>query len=387
MQVPERDVAEPVEDARGHVADAADGYVPLGGAGLPFRGLRALMLVPPAGDPRVREYDGAGRTASRGIGPDKAKRGTQNGCVAARGRRPLRVLRGGLLLAIVWQAKGRRLQVGHAVHGDLAAGVGEQHRLGERGGPGPQVHAGGVDERAVDAEPAGGVVVAADQDHPGAGRAQPGERVLVKRHRVNRRDGPVVDVARHEHGVHPRGPRRLDEVVEERGLCLPQVETVQRPPEVPVRGMQEPHGKDGSDSLRHSAGDSPPDVSAASASRSSSRRTRRATLSGTGPGPTADVRARRPLRPVLPNVPAGVTARSACAVEMSAQLLFRCTNFHGNGNHPRSTRRNGRTRFCHGLTVRPARSLAVRKQFPFAVIGHLIMMVTWNWHSAAAIMS
>ena len=108
MQVPECDVAEPVEDARGDVTDPADGYVPLRGTGLPLRGLRTLMLVPPAGDPRVREHDGAGRGASRGVSPDKAKSGTQKReawprVAAAR----LRVVRGGLLLASVWQARGR----------------------------------------------------------------------------------------------------------------------------------------------------------------------------------------------------------------------------------------------------------------------------------------
>jgi hypothetical protein len=110
----------------------------------------------------------------------------------------------------------------------------EHDRGGERGGAGPQVHAGRVDERAAEPEPARGVVVAADQDHSGACLAQPDEGPLAQRHRVHRRDGSVIDVTGDEHGVHPLGARDLHQVVEERGLCVAQVGPVQRPPEVPV---------------------------------------------------------------------------------------------------------------------------------------------------------
>src|SRR5580692_7569490 len=82
--------------------------------------------------------------------------------------------------------------------------------------------------------------------------AEPGERVLAERDRVHRRDGPVVDVARDEDGVHALGARGLDEVVEERRLRFSQVGPVERPPEMPVRGMQEPHGRDSSEPGRHS---------------------------------------------------------------------------------------------------------------------------------------
>jgi len=237
VQVPEGDVAEAVKDAGRDVADAADGDVPLRSALVPLRVLPALLLGRSPGHPGVCHRDCPGHAPGRGVGPDAARRLAEHRLVAA----------------LAWPFRLRRrdpeggLQVGHAVDGDGAVLVGQQHRVGERGGPGPQVHAGGVDERAVDAEPPGGVVVAADQDHPGAGRAQPGERFLVQRDRVHRRDRPVVDVAGHEHGVHPLGGCRLDEVVEERSLRLPQVGPVERPPEVPVRGMQEPHGKDGSE--------------------------------------------------------------------------------------------------------------------------------------------
>jgi energy-coupling factor transporter ATP-binding protein EcfA2 len=146
----------------------------------------------------------------------------------------------------------RGLQVRDPVDGDRPVLVGQHDRLREPGPVGPQVHAGRVDQRAIDPEPQRRVVVAADQDHPGAGAAEPGERVLAERDRVHRGDGPVIDVARDEDGVHPLGARGLDEVVEEFRLRLSQVGPVERPPEMPVRGMQEPHGRDSSEPLRHS---------------------------------------------------------------------------------------------------------------------------------------
>src|ERR1700684_427346 len=47
----------------------------------------------------------------------------------------------------------------------------------------------------------------------------------------------AVDVAGDEHGVPPLGPCRLNEMIEEAGLRLPQVGPVKRAPEMPVRGM------------------------------------------------------------------------------------------------------------------------------------------------------
>ena len=154
-------------------------------------------------------------------------------------------------VAVLGQADGG-LQVRHAVDGDRAVLVVQDDRLGQLARPGPQVHAGRVDQRAVDPEPPRRVVIAADQDHPGAGRPEPGERVLIVRDRVHRRDRAVVDVARDEHGVHALGDHRLDQVVEECRLRFSQVGPVERPPEVPVRGVQEPHGRDSSEPLRHS---------------------------------------------------------------------------------------------------------------------------------------
>ena len=176
VQVAERHVAEPVEQARRDVADAADRDVPLGVAG------------PSPGHPGVRHHDRAPHAARRGVGPDARRRLAEDGRVSAR--------------PVEAGQADRRLQVRHAVDGHRAVVVAQHDRLGERRGPGAQVHAGGVDERAAEPEAARGVVVAADHDHAGAGVAQPHERLLAERHRVHRRHRAVVDVARDEHGVH-----------------------------------------------------------------------------------------------------------------------------------------------------------------------------------------
>ena len=128
----------------------------------------------------------------------------------------------------------RGFQVRHPVDAHLPVVVVKQHRVAQRGRPGPQVHAGRVDERAAETQAPRGVVVAADHDHPGTGLAQPDQGLLAQCHRVNRRHRAVVDVTSDEHGVHLFRARRLDQVIQERGLRAAQVRPVQRAPEVPV---------------------------------------------------------------------------------------------------------------------------------------------------------
>jgi hypothetical protein len=85
-------------------------------------------------------------------------------------------------------------------------------------------------------------MVAANEDHPCADGAQARQGVLAQRDGVQRRDGPVVNVARDQHGVDLLRAGGLDEVVKENGLSRAQVGTVQVAAQVPVGGVQEPHG-------------------------------------------------------------------------------------------------------------------------------------------------
>jgi hypothetical protein len=103
------------------------------------------------------------------------------------------------------------------------------------------VDARGVHQPAPEAESPGGVVVAADEDDAGAGLAEAHQRRFAQLDGVERRHGPVVDVAGDEHGVDALGPDRLDQRVQEGRLRVPQVSPVQRAAQVPVGGVQQPH--------------------------------------------------------------------------------------------------------------------------------------------------
>ncbi len=215
MQVAERGVVDAVEDRRGHVAHAADPDVALALADLP------------AGDPGVREHDGAGGARGQ-VGPDGRHRGAEHGGVAA-------------LLDAEDAPDGLRLEVGQPVDRHLPVLVGQQHRRPDVLRPGADVHAGVVDQPGGDAEPGGRVVVAARDDDPRPRVAQPEERVVVQRHGLDRRHGAVVDVTGDQHDVDPLLAHGRHQVVQEGGLRRPQVGPVQGPAEVPVGGVEQAH--------------------------------------------------------------------------------------------------------------------------------------------------
>ncbi len=119
--------------------------------------------------------------------------------------------------------------------------VGQQDRRAAVLRTGADVDPGGVDEPGADTEPAGRVVVAAGHDDAGPRVPQAEERVVVERDRVDRRHGPVEDVARDEHGVDALLTHDVDEVVEVGGLCVAQVAAVQGAAQVPVGGVEQAH--------------------------------------------------------------------------------------------------------------------------------------------------
>ena len=150
-----------------------------------------------------------------------------------------------------------RLEVGDRVERDRAVRVVDHDRVGEPGDAGPDVHAGHVDQVAVDAEPRCGVVVAAADHDPGAGIAQPQQRGGVERDGRQRRDRPVEHVARDGHDVDGLGAHHLDQVVDERLLRGALVGAVQRAAQVPVGGVQQPHARDGRQQVRQPAAAAP----------------------------------------------------------------------------------------------------------------------------------
>lgn len=69
-----------------------------------------------------------------------------------------------------------------------------------------------------------------------------GEGLVEQGHRLGRRHGPVEDVAGHEHGLDARPLGEVDDLPQEDPLVFEQVGPVERPPQVPVGGVREPHG-------------------------------------------------------------------------------------------------------------------------------------------------
>jgi hypothetical protein len=84
-------------------------------------------------------------------------------------------------------------------------------------------------------------VVSADHDdrHVEVGELVQGP--VEQAHRVQARDGPVVDVAGHEDRVNPFSAGCVAEMVEEGGLGGYQVFSVEPAAQVPVRSVQKPH--------------------------------------------------------------------------------------------------------------------------------------------------
>ena len=168
-----------------------------------------------------------GRRGRRAPGPSR-RRAPRRGCARrSRARRAPRRARG---------RAGRRRP-------PAPAGSVEQHR---RCGRADGRCAGGCRRASIssgaEAEPAGRVVVAADQHDPGAGAGQPAQRVVAQRDGVDRRQRPVVDVAGDQHRVDPLGPHRLDQEVDEPRLGADSRSSRWKDrPEVPVGGVQQAH--------------------------------------------------------------------------------------------------------------------------------------------------
>ena len=152
--------------------------------------------------------------------------------------------------AASWERPGQRprlaqrvgVEVGQAVDGDRTVVVVEQDGGADGGGVGADVDAGGVDQPGAEAEPLGGVVVAAGDHHPRAGRGQPGEGLVGQADRVDRRQRPVVDVAGDHDQVDPLALDDVEQVVDVRRLVLEHALAVEGPPEVPVGGVEDAHG-------------------------------------------------------------------------------------------------------------------------------------------------
>ncbi len=132
-------------------------------------------------------------------------------------------------------------RVGQQVRDAVDREVVEHDRLAQGTQVGAQVHARVRGQRASEAEPDRRVVVAAGQHDVDGCRGEPGERLVEQRDGVGRRDGPVVDVAGHEHRIDAPLDGGLDEPAQEGALVLEHRLAVQRSAQMPVGGVQESH--------------------------------------------------------------------------------------------------------------------------------------------------
>ena len=221
----ERDVVEPGERARRHLASATDHQLALGGR------RRA------SGHECVRHHHGAhpepGSTIKVVAAPgDCAAQDRSVGAQVGVGRRRV----GGKQ-----RTYDVRLEVGHGVERHLAVGVLEDDRLGATSHLGADVHASLLEQSRPTGQPAGRVVVAADHDDGGTGVGQPLERLAPQLDGVDRWQRPVVEITRNQDGVDTLGPNDVHEPVDHRRLRTHQVDPVKGATQVPVGRVQQPH--------------------------------------------------------------------------------------------------------------------------------------------------
>ena len=133
----------------------------------------------------------------------------------------------------------RRLEVGDWVNGNVTDDDGDPDLVHR----GPKMHTRPRQQTTAETEPGGTVVVAAGDHHLGTGVHQSQQGIGEQPHRVRRREGPVVDVACDEDRVDALRTDDVDQMVEEAALGTEQPGTVERPSQVPVGGVQQPHDR------------------------------------------------------------------------------------------------------------------------------------------------
>lgn len=84
-------------------------------------------------------------------------------------------------------------------------------------------------------------MVAADHDDGDTQVGELAQRAVEEAHGIQAGNGTVIDVSGHEDGVDVPIAGRVVDVGEEGALRVDQVGLVEPAPQVPVRGVQEPH--------------------------------------------------------------------------------------------------------------------------------------------------
>ena len=207
---------------------------------------RSDSLAAPAADPAVRhDHDRRRIPRALGVGPDAAGRVPEHPGVPA----------GDLVLArgqLTATASGSRYGTPYTASG--AVGVLEDDRPGQRGGPGAQVHACLLQQPAAEPEPRAESWLPLISTMRAPASCSRSRASSHSSNGVHRRHRAVVDVPGDQDRVHLLGAGHVHQVIQECRLRRPQIRAVQRPAEVPVRGVQQSHGPDPSPGHRHYAG-------------------------------------------------------------------------------------------------------------------------------------
>ena len=141
----------------------------------------------------------------------------------------------------------RALRRAEGVGGDRGLEVGGDTRRhprpprAARRRPGRMRQAGALEQGRREAQPDGGVVVAAGQHHLGAGIDEARDGLGQQGDGVRSGQGSVVHVPGDEDGIHGLGPHRLDKVVDEGRLGVEEPHLVEGPAQVPVGRVDEAH--------------------------------------------------------------------------------------------------------------------------------------------------
>ena len=144
----------------------------------------------------------------------------------------------------VSEAHRRRLHVGQKRKGDLAVRVVQDDGSDIRLQLPRDKNAAPCKEAAAKAEAHSAVVVARDVEHFELFVEQKaGEHLVEEFDRLDGRHGAIIDVARNDDGLGACVSREMHKLVEDVRLIVRQMAAEEEPPEVPIGGMDEAHGK------------------------------------------------------------------------------------------------------------------------------------------------
>ncbi len=101
-----------------------------------------------------------------------------------------------------------------------------------------------AEEPRAEGQALGAVVVPGDEDHAGPDvEDQTAKHVVEEGHGLGRRDSPVVNIPGDDDRVRFRAAGQVHELIQKMGLVVGEVHPEEDPAEMPVRCVDEAHGR------------------------------------------------------------------------------------------------------------------------------------------------